>query len=296
MTSDGGPIGDLELERDGEFAGVEVKNIESRDGYSFEEHLLVARGLDVALAAIEQFLQTGKSIAIEVSDPAEVLQDDDGKALGKAITDILVDRNGGEGPLRVVERLEAGSPVEELRARLGERYRGSVNPKSVQSKQGNVLVLALPHRSQEQELEDRIRVLASKVVNRQIGKGRRAVICFVYDFASIHPISDKAGLEHWKARLQTMHAGLGMAVLRRSPSVRSTCEVLMGMALVPRTPLVEDLPDVFWVEALLSEKAWDIRADAVGSRETTTILGQERVAEYLLGLWKQTNAQPEASS
>src|SRR5262249_2364740 len=146
--------------------------------------------------------------------------------------------------------------------------------------QGNALILILPHRTQKQKLEDRVRDLASEVVNRQIGKGRRAVICFVYDFASIHPISNEADLEQWKARLQVMHADLGMAILRRSPSVRSHCELLMGMALVPRTPLVEDLPDVNWVEAFLAGN-WDIRADAVGARGTTTILGQERVAEYL---------------
>jgi hypothetical protein len=55
----------------------------------------------------------------------------------------------------------------------------------------------------------------------------------------------------------------------------------MGMALVPRTPLLQDPPDVFFVEAVLPQRTWDIRADAIGARETTTVLGRERVADHM---------------
>jgi hypothetical protein len=121
-------------------------------------------------------------------------------------------------------------------------------------------------------------------VNRQIGRGRRAVVCFVYDFASISPIFDEADLQRWSEQLQLMHLDLGMALRRRSTGFATAVELFLGMALVPRTPFLVNPPDANWVEAFTGDGEWGIRADAAGARGAVTVEGYEAVAAHMSAL------------
>ena len=288
--------GDLLLEGKNFSAILEIKNIENRDGYSLDDHLYAARGIDASLGLISDRLKDGNSLLIKIKDPSKVFINDKGLSFKSELTSILTSSNKPDNAFEIIHELDYEKTIEDLivsyrnktSVETSENFSYKIVRASPQAKNG--VIFAVPHRGKE--FIDKVADKVSEAIKDQTGDGE-AVVCVIYDFASIQMLRDEASLAHWTDRLEIMHFCVAASLYEKSKSYRDRCNNLIGIALVPSSPYLINPPSIQCFEHLVRGRDVHVKANLDhGYRKLTEIQGDNEILEYYKDLVERNRRHP----
>ena len=292
-TSKDKALADIRLIGSAFEARVEAKNIESQDGFSFHQHLYFARGIDASIDLLSPLINGSRSTLIKIAKPEKILVDDKGLRFRRELAMALSELPKSAEAITVCEELSLPLTLSDVLKKHARSSSKQHNYKMVAHQDTGVgVVFALPFVGKG--LEYKVRELCRNAVKKQTGE-YKAVICLVYDFASIASIRRPEDLDRWKDGVDVLHREMLSAALTRSSTFRERCNSFIGFALVPPVPHLGDRPLLQFFEQLLDGTAHQITANLVGSRgQLIEHIEQKAYDAHYEGLFAQySKEQPD---